>query len=129
MNSQRSQPNDGVQQVNWPGTSTSPAAPPPPPPATEPGEAELVELELESYSAEIHPAHDHVDLETYGGGFDLTRRATAPKLRVGRDKWFNLLWLIPIGFALLVTGVAAGKGLHHMPAVQAFIERYPGVDT
>jgi len=22
----------------------------------------------------------------------------APRLRVGRSKWFNLLWLLPIGF-------------------------------
>ena len=27
------------------------------------------------------------------------KRAIAPRLRVGRDKWFNLLWLIPVGFA------------------------------
>lgn len=80
------------------------------------------------YASEVHTAEDVVDVEAYGGGFDLTRRATAPRLRVGRDKWFNLLWLIPIGFALLVAGVAIGKGLHHMPAVQSFIERYPGVD-
>ena len=43
------------------------------------------------------------------------------RLRVGRDKWFNLLWLIPIGFVLLVAAVAIGKGLHNMPAVQGFI--------
>jgi DMSO/TMAO reductase YedYZ molybdopterin-dependent catalytic subunit/thiosulfate reductase cytochrome b subunit len=48
---------------------------------------------------------------------------------VGRDKWFNLLWLLPIGFALLVAAVAIGKGLHNMPAVQAFIQRYPGTDS
>jgi DMSO/TMAO reductase YedYZ molybdopterin-dependent catalytic subunit/thiosulfate reductase cytochrome b subunit len=47
---------------------------------------------------------------------------------VGRDKWFNLLWLLPIGFVLLVAAVAIGKGLSHMPAIQAFIERYPGSD-
>ncbi|MFV0495852.1 molybdopterin-dependent oxidoreductase [Mycobacterium sp.] len=90
------------------------------------GELEAVELELEGYRTEIHHAHDHVDVETYGGGFDLTRRATAPRLRVGKDKWFNLLWLIPIGFAALLAAVALGKGLSHVPSVQSFIERYPG---
>ncbi len=80
------------------------------------------------YASEVHSAEDVVDVESYGGGFDLTRRATAPRLRVGRDKWFNLLWLIPIGFVLMLAGVAIGKGLHHMPAVQSFIERYPGTD-
>jgi hypothetical protein len=80
------------------------------------------------YRHEIHTAEDIVDVEEYGGGFDLTRRATAPRVRVGRDKWFNLLWLIPIGFVGLVAAVAIGKGLYNMPAVQAFIQRYPGVD-
>ncbi|MFW3112620.1 hypothetical protein MHAE_02495 [Mycobacterium haemophilum DSM 44634] len=82
-----------------------------------------------NYRDEVHTAADIVDVETYGGGFDLTRRATAPRLRVGRDKWFNLMWLIPLGFALLVAAVAIGKGLHNMPAVQSFIQRYPGTDT
>lgn len=80
------------------------------------------------FRSEIHTAHDTIDVEHYGGGFDLTRRATAPRLRVGRDRWFNLLWLIPIGFALLIASVAIGKGLHNVPAVQSFIERYPGTD-
>lgn len=114
---------DAVQRVNWPGTAEASAE------STELKEVELVELALESYSSEIHPAHDQIDLQTYGGGFDLTRRATAPKLRVGRDKWFNLLWLLPIGFALLVASVAIAKGLHNMPGVQAFIQRYPGTDS
>ncbi len=84
---------------------------------------------IPDYRNEIHTAEDTIDVEAYGGGFDLTRRATALKLRVGRDKWFNLLWLIPIGFALLIAAVAIGKGLHNMPAVQAFIHRHPGTDT
>jgi methionine sulfoxide reductase catalytic subunit len=113
---------DAVQRVNWPGTVAASDD------STQLKEVELVELALESYSSEIHPAHDQIDVQTYGGGFDLTRRATAPKLRVGRDKWFNLLWLIPIGFGLMVAAVAIGKGLHNMPAVQAFIQRYPGTD-
>jgi DMSO/TMAO reductase YedYZ molybdopterin-dependent catalytic subunit/thiosulfate reductase cytochrome b subunit len=123
VSSEASDGKDAVQEVNWPGTIAASAE------TAELREVELVELALESYSAEIHPAHDKIDLKTFGGGFDLTRRATAPKLRVGRDKWFNLLWLIPIGFALLVAAVAIGKGLHNMPAVQAFMQRYPGTDS
>ncbi|MBO0880090.1 MAG: cytochrome b/b6 domain-containing protein, partial [Mycobacterium sp.] len=123
MNSKSSEAKDAVQEVNWPATTGASAE------STELAGVELVELDLESYSAEIHPAHDRVDLKTYGGGFDLSRRATAPRLRVRRDKWFNLLWLVPIGFILLVAAVAIGKTLHNMPAVQAFIERYPGSDN
>ena len=123
MSSAGSGGKDAMQHINWPGTGEASGE------STQLKEVELVELALESYSAEIHPAHDQIDLKTYGGGFDLSRRATAPKLRVGRDKWFNLLWLIPIGFALLVAAVAVGKGLHNMPGVQSFIRRYPGVDS
>ncbi|OHU94249.1 molybdopterin-dependent oxidoreductase [Mycobacterium talmoniae] len=90
---------------------------------------EAVELELEGYRTEIHHAHDQIDVEAYGGGFDLTRRATAPKLRVGKDKWFNLLWLLPIGFVGLIVAVAIGKGLYNNPSVHAFVERYPGSDA
>jgi len=77
------------------------------------------------YGAELHLAENIVNPETWAGGME-DKRAIAPRLRVGRDKWFNLLWLIPIGFALLVAAVAVGKGLHNVPAVQAFIQRYPG---
>jgi methionine sulfoxide reductase catalytic subunit len=113
---------NGADRLDSPGTAVAPAEP------TELGELEAVELELEGYRTEIHHAHDRIDPATYGGGFDNTRRASAPRLRVGRDKWFNLLWLLPIGFVLLVAAVAIGKGLSHMPAIQAFIERYPGSD-
>ncbi|HET9889062.1 MAG TPA: hypothetical protein VFQ42_01040, partial [Mycobacterium sp.] len=36
---------------------------------------------IPDYRNEIHSAEDVIDVEHYGGGFDLTRRATAPKLR------------------------------------------------
>jgi methionine sulfoxide reductase catalytic subunit len=55
-------------------------------------------------------------------------RATgiAPRVRVGRNRWFNLLWLLTIGFVLLIVAVAVAKGLRGDPAVQRFIARYPG---
>ncbi|MGB5797537.1 MAG: molybdopterin-dependent oxidoreductase [Mycolicibacter algericus] len=85
-------------------------------------------MELEQgYRTEIHKNHDDtVDVETYGGGFDLSRRAIAPHLRIGRDRWLNLLWLIPIGFVGLLTAIAAGKGIRNIPGVEEFIAEYPG---
>jgi methionine sulfoxide reductase catalytic subunit len=50
----------------------------------------------------------------------------APRIRIGRDKWFNLLWLIPIGLLLLVVGIAVAKGLRELPAVQDFMQQFPG---
>ena len=67
------------------------------------------------YRSELKLAEHDVNPETWAGGLE-DKRAIAPR-RVGRDKWFNLLWLIPIGFVVLVAAVAIGKGLHNMPAV------------
>ena len=50
----------------------------------------------------------------------------APRVRVGRSRWFNLLWLLPIGFLVLIVAVAAAKGLRNIPSVERFIVRYPG---
>ena len=60
------------------------------------------------YRAELHLAENILNPETWAGGME-DKRAIAPRLRIGRDKWFNLLWLIPIGFGLLVAAVAVGK--------------------
>ncbi len=49
----------------------------------------------------------------------------APRLRLG-SRWFNLLWLPPIAFVILLGCVAAAKGLRTMPSVRRFIADYPG---
>ena len=51
---------------------------------------------------------------------------TAPHVRVGRSRWFNLLWLLPIGFVVLISAVAVAQGLRKIPSVEQFIARYPG---
>lgn len=50
----------------------------------------------------------------------------APRVRIGHRKWFNLLWLLPIGFVLLIVSIAVAKGLRDVPAVAQFMELYPG---
>ena len=44
------------------------------------------------------------------------------------SRWVNLLWLLPIGFVVLLVCVAAAKGLRNMPSVYQFIARHPGTD-
>ena len=78
------------------------------------------------YRSELKLAEHDVNPATWAGGLE-DKRAIAPRLRVGRDKWFNLLWLLPIGFVLLVAAVAIGKGLHNMPSVQ-HSSALPGTD-
>ncbi|HEU4362213.1 MAG TPA: hypothetical protein VFR27_12000, partial [Mycobacterium sp.] len=50
---------------------------------------------LVKYREKLRAAGHIVDPESWAGGLE-DKRAIAPRLRVGRDKWFNLLWLIPI---------------------------------
>jgi sulfoxide reductase catalytic subunit YedY len=57
-------------------------------------------------------------------------RGIAPRVRVGRNRWFNLLWLLPIGFFCLIVAVVIAKGLRNMSSVHRFMVRFPGsVDT
>jgi sulfoxide reductase catalytic subunit YedY len=53
----------------------------------------------------------------------------APRIRLGHTKWLNLLWLIPIGFVLLVIAVAIARGIRDLPAVQSFLHQYPGISA
>jgi thiosulfate reductase cytochrome b subunit len=66
-----------------------------------------------------------VDPATWAGSVPQAR-GISPRVRVGRSRWFNLLWLLPIGFVVLIFAVAAAKGLREAPSVQRFIDRYPG---
>ncbi len=72
----------------------------------------------------VKKEHDVVD-EHWAGGVP-PQFGVAPRIRMGANKWFNLLWLIPIGLLLLIVGIAVAKGLRELPAVQAFIAQYPG---
>src|SRR6478752_7619627 len=49
-----------------------------------------------------------------------------PKIRIGQ-RWINVLWALPLGFVLLVIGVAVAQALRELPVVQDFLVRYPGV--
>lgn len=68
---------------------------------------------------------DVVDLATWAGSVP-ANYGTAPHVRIGANRWLNLLWLIPIGFVLLVAAVAVAQGLRSMPSIQAFLLKHPG---
>jgi hypothetical protein len=75
--------------------------------------------------SKLTPGEDVIDKATWAGAIPQVN-GVAPRVRVGRDRWFNLLWLLPIGFLLLIIAVAVAKGLRTEPSVQHFIARYPG---
>jgi sulfoxide reductase catalytic subunit YedY len=80
---------------------------------------------VRSFRSQLTTGEDVVDPTTWAGSVPQAQ-GIAPRVRVGRSRWFNLLWLLPIGFVGLIVAVAAAKGLRGTPSVERFIERYPG---
>src|SRR6478736_10310308 len=75
-----------------------------------------------SFRAELDSKRYSVVDEDWAGGVP-AQYGVAPRVRIGNSKWFNLLWLIPIGLFLLVVGIAVAKGIRGLPAVQDFMHR------
>ena len=80
---------------------------------------------VRSFRSQLTKGEDVVDPTTWAGSIPQVK-GIAPRVRIGRSRWFNLLWLLPIGFVVLIVAVAAAKGLRNMPSVERFIVRYPG---
>src|SRR5215469_7382360 len=54
--------------------------------------------------------------------------ARVPEVRIGK-RWFSILWLLPIGAAGLLLGIAVCQQLRTYTVVQDFIRTYPGTGT
>src|SRR6476469_3765623 len=80
-----------------------------------------------SFRDQLTAGEEVIDTATFAGSIQAVN-GVAPRIRIGRDRWFNLLWMIAIGFAagLLVDAVA--QALRDTTAVSSFIERHPGAD-
>jgi sulfoxide reductase catalytic subunit YedY len=78
-----------------------------------------------SFRSQLTAGEDVIDPQTWAGSVGV-QMGIAPHIRLGRSRWFNLLWLLPVGFAVLLVAVAVAKGLRDTSAVQRFIARYPG---
>src|SRR2546430_295198 len=53
------------------------------------------------------------------------RSGIVPEIRLG-NRWFNVLWLIPIGVTALILAIAIGRELRTIPLIEEFIRQYPG---
>jgi len=78
-----------------------------------------------SFRTQLSVGEDVIDAATWAGSVPHAD-GVAPRVRVGHSRWFNLLWLLPIGFVVLITAIAAAKGLRGTPMVQSFIAEHPG---
>ena len=102
--------------------STKDAAPVPPPASGAPPASPEAASE---FREKLTSGKDVVDPKTWAGGIPVAF-GTAPRVRIGANRWFNLLWMVPIGWVALLVAVAAAQYLRGLPEVQAFILRHPG---
>jgi sulfoxide reductase catalytic subunit YedY len=70
----------------------------------------------------LAPADDRVRLNHWLP----PQSGTTPKVRIGQV-WISVLWAIPIGFVLLVAGVAIALAVRNVPVVKDFVVHYPGL--
>lgn len=70
---------------------------------------------------ELSSADDRIHLDPGGP----PQAGVVPHLRLG-NRWFNTIWLIPLGAVLLLAAIAISRELRTYPAVEQFIARYPG---
>jgi sulfoxide reductase catalytic subunit YedY len=68
--------------------------------------------------------HDRVGAD-WAGGLP-AQYGVAPRLRLGRDRWFNLLWLVPLAAVGLVIAISIAREIVDLPAVRDFMRTYPG---
>jgi methionine sulfoxide reductase catalytic subunit len=80
---------------------------------------------VRSFRSQLTTGENIVDPTTWAGSVPQAQ-GIAPRVRIGSSRWFNLLWLLPIGFVALIVAVAAAKGLRDIPSVERFIARNPG---
>ncbi len=80
---------------------------------------------MQNYRAKLTRGEDVIHPEAWAGSLPAAS-GIAPRLRVGRDRWINVLWFLPIGFVVFLFAVAAAKGLRGLPAVHDFVARHPG---
>jgi methionine sulfoxide reductase catalytic subunit len=101
------------------------AAPIPPPASGTPhASADAVS----DFREKLTKGKDVVDPKTWAGAIPAAF-GIAPRIRIGANRWFNLLWLLPIGWGVLLVAVAAAQYLRGLPEIQAFILRHPGTGS
>src|SRR5215475_12586107 len=71
---------------------------------------DLTPAGVADYRQRLSRGENVIDPERWAGSLPAAQ-GIAPRVRVGRDKWFNLLWLLPIGWVGLIVAVAVAKGL------------------
>jgi methionine sulfoxide reductase catalytic subunit len=77
--------------------------------------------------SELSPAADRIIVAEWSRRIPPVM-AQMPQVRIGK-RWFNTLWLLPIGAAGLILGIAVCQQMRTYTAVQDFIKTYPGTGS
>lgn len=77
--------------------------------------------EPDPLESKIPGAHDRVIADAWAP----PKKGIVPEIRLGRH-WFNVLWLVPIGFGSLVLAIAIGREIRDLPMIAEFVRQYPG---
>lgn len=85
----------------------------------------LTPAAMADFRARLSRGEDVIDPESWAGAIPASE-GIAPRVRVGKKRWLNLVWLAPVGLVGMLLAVAVAQGLRQVPAVQDFIARYPG---
>ncbi len=75
--------------------------------------------------ARLTKGEDIVDPEAWAGSIPAAF-GIAPRLRIAKNRWLNIVWLLPICWGLLLLGVAMAQYLRGIPTIEAFVQRHPG---
>jgi methionine sulfoxide reductase catalytic subunit len=75
--------------------------------------------------AQLTKGEDIVDPKTWAGSIPAAF-GIAPRVRIGANRWFNLVWLLPIAWGLLLLGVATAQHLRGIPGIESFVQAHPG---
>ena len=74
---------------------------------------------VRSYRHQLTPGEDVIDTATWAGSVPQVN-GIAPRVRLGRNRWFNLLWLLPIGFFCCLSW---SRSRHPQPQVRVHLDR------
>ena len=66
-----------------------------------PGPSAISPQAVHRFRQDLTRGEDVIDPSTWAGSVP-SQTGIAPRIRIGRDGWFNLLWLLPIGFAVAI---------------------------
>lgn len=87
-------------------------------------EPDVERAEAADYRARLTRGENVIDPRAWAGDLP-TSTGIVPRIRIG-SRWISLLWLLPIGFVVLIASIAVAQELRSLPSVARFVAEHPG---